>query len=92
MIYQIEMSRGPSIKIDEEDLAKIKANIGESLISVKQGIINPSFMISIIPTDEEDTKIDKKIEIVNGRPTMIVGKKTSTLSNKMNINNKQLKA
>jgi hypothetical protein len=92
MIYQIEMSRGPSIKIDEEDLAKIKANIGESLISVKQGIINPSFMISIIPTDDEDTKIEKKVEIVNGRPMMIVGKKTSALSNKMNINNKQIKA
>ena len=91
MIYQIEMSRGPSIKIDEEDLAKIKANIGESLISVKQGIINPSFMISIIPTDEEDTKIEKKVEIVNGRPTMTVGKKTSALSNKMDINHKQLR-
>lgn len=91
MIYTVEMSKGPSIKIDEEDLAKIKANIGESLISVKQGIINPSFMISIIPTDEEDTKIEKKVEIVNGRPTMITAKQVKTLVNKMNINHKQLR-
>ena len=48
------MSRGEAIKIDEEDLRKLTDNIGEKLVRLKQGIINPSFMISIVPTDEED--------------------------------------
>jgi len=54
MIYKIIMSRGEAIKIDEEDLRKLTDNIGEKLVRLKQGIINPSFMISIVPTDEED--------------------------------------
>ena len=91
MIYQIEMSRGPSIKIDEEDLVKIKENIGESLIAVKQGIINPSFMISIIPTDEKEVQIKSKIEIRDGKPVLLGEEKVRTLADKMNINSNLLK-
>lgn len=87
MIYNIEMSKGPSIKIDEEDLVHIQKNIAQALIRVKQGIINPSFMISIIPTEEKDTRDISKIEIINGRPTLISTTKSKTISDKMNINN-----
>ena len=92
MIYQVEMSRGPSIKIDESDLAKIKENITESLISVKQGIINPSFMISIIPTQEKEFVIRPKIELESGAAKIVGREKVRTLADKMSINNiKQLK-
>jgi hypothetical protein len=50
------MSKGENIKIDQEDLDKIEANIKAPLVRVKQAIINPSFMVSIIPTNEPDTK------------------------------------
>lgn len=90
MIYQIEMSKGPPIKIDEEDLAKIKANIGESLIAIKQGIINPSFMISITPTTEAEFTTQRKVEMIDGRPTMKISENVRALADKMNINNNQL--
>lgn len=85
------MSRGGVIKIDEEDLAHIQKNIGESLIRVKQGIINPSFMISIIPTAEEEFIEKSKVEMIGGRPTLTRMEKVRSLADKMNINNiKQL--
>lgn len=92
MIYEIQMSKGPSIKIDEEDLAKIKTNIGESLIQVKQGIINPSFMISINPTDEKEFIVKTKIAIENGSAKVVSREEVRALDDKMNIKNlKQLK-
>lgn len=81
------MSKGPSIKIDEEDLAKIKANIGESLIAVKQGIINPSFMISIIPTTEKEFVVRNKYEHGDGIVKIIGEEKVRALADTMNINN-----
>ena len=81
------MSKGPSIRIDEDDLVKIKANIGESLIAVKQGIINPSFMISIIPTNEPDTKIKQIIEHMADRVVVTGSKEVKVLADIMNINN-----
>ena len=87
MIYEIQMSKGPSIKIDEEDLVKIKANIGESLIQIKQGIINPSFMIAIIPTDEEETRVKKFIEIHEGRAVVTATETIKKLVDKMTIKN-----
>lgn len=91
MIYLIEMSKGPSIKIDEEDLAHIQKNISQALIRVKQGIINPSFMISIIPTDEKEMELKVKIELEDGRAVVTDRQEVRTLSDKMNINNiKQL--
>lgn len=87
MIYQIEMSKGPSIKIDEEDLAHIQENIAQALIRVKQGIINPSFMISIIPTDGKDTEMKNKIEMRDGRPVIVGREEVRTLADKMSIKN-----
>lgn len=90
MIYLVEMSKGPSIRIDSDDLAKIRENIGESLISVKQGIINPSFMVSIIPTDESEVEVKQKVEMIDGKPTLTIGEERKKLANKMNVNNLQI--
>ena len=85
------MSKGPSIKIDEEDLAHLQENIEQALIRVKQGIINPSFMISIIPTNEKDVEIRNKIEMREGRPVIVGSEEARVLADKMNIKNlKQL--
>jgi hypothetical protein len=81
------MSKGPSIKIDEEDLAHIQKNIAQALIRVKQGIINPSFMISIIPTSEEDVKIKNKIEMKDARAIVTGREEVRTLADKMSIKN-----
>lgn len=81
------MSKGPSIKIDEEDLAHIQKNIAQALIRVKQGIINPSFMISIIPTNEKDVEIKNKIEMKEGRAVIVGSEKVRTLVDKMSIKN-----
>lgn len=85
------MSKGPNIKIDEQDLAHLQANIEKSLIRVKQGIINPSFMVSIIPTNEKDVEIKNKIELKDGRPVIVGTEEVRILADKMNIRNlKQL--
>lgn len=83
------MSKGNDIKIDEEDLAKITENIAAKLIRIKQGIINPSFMISITPTDEKEAIIRPKIEIRNGTPTVVGREEIKTLADKMSVH-KQL--
>jgi len=91
MIYLVEMSRGANIKIDEADLAHIQKNIDQSLIRVKQGIINPSFMVSIIPTNEKDVEIKNKIEMKEGRAVIVGSEEVRVLADKMNIKNlKQL--
>lgn len=94
MIYLVNMSRGKDIKIDEEDLQKLRENIKAPLIQLKQGIINPSFMISIIPTDEPDEVKKPKIEYAerNGeRIAKIIGEESiKLLENKMTGTLKQL--
>jgi len=90
MIYKIVMSKGDEIKIDEDDLVKIKANIGESLIQIKQAIINPSFMIAIIPTDEQENRVKDLIEIRDGRAVLTGTETIKKLVDKMTIKNKKL--
>lgn len=85
MIYEINMSKGVNIRIDEEDLQKIKDNLSSSLIIVKQAIINPSFMISITPTEEQDIVIRPKVLVENGVAKIIGEDKVSVLANNMNI-------
>ncbi len=67
MIYDLLLSKGQSIKIDEEDLQKIRTNISSNLIQVKQGIFNPSFMVMIVPTKEPDVIIEKSAKEIEGR-------------------------
>lgn len=92
MIYMINMSKGKDIKIDEEDLQKLKDNIKAPLIQLKQGIINPSFMISIVPTEEKDV-IQKPIfqHDSENRVSRVVGyEEVKLLENKMQIKNNDL--
>lgn len=79
------MSRGNKIKIDEEDLQKLKDNIKAPLIQLKQAIINPSFMISIVPTDEKDVVQKPLFEHDReNRVSKIVGyEKVNLLADKM---------
>ena len=76
MIYEVQMSKGDKIKIDEEDLLHIQANISAHLIRVKQGIINPSFMVMIVPTNEPDTL---------KKPTMERGDNTMTITGEKEV-------
>ena len=86
MIYQINLSKGQVIKIDEEDLSVLKENITAKLIRLKQAIVNPAFIVSITPT-EEDEFIAKPKVVIEGDIAKIVGEeKIRTLADKMNIN------
>ena len=88
MIYIVNMSKGKDIRIDEEDLVKIEGNLSASLIRIKQGIINPSFMISITPTDEEDFRVKPKMKLVDGVARVIGMERINVLEDKMNITKK----
>ncbi len=72
MIYDLLLSKGSVIKIDEEDLQVIKDNIGSSLIKLKQGIFNPSFMVTIVPTHQPDV-ISKPIIDSTGDTAKVTG-------------------
>jgi hypothetical protein len=87
-IYLINMSKGKDIRIDDEDLVKIEGNLSASLIRIKQGIINPSFMISITPTEEEEFRIKPKIELVDGVARVVGTERVRILADKMNITKK----
>lgn len=78
------MSKGQNIKIDEEDLQKIKANLSASLITVKQAIINPSFLISITPLNEEDFEMKPKIVLEEGVARMVGQEKINKLEDVFN--------
>lgn len=77
------MSKGEKIKIDEEDLVKIKENISANLIRVKQGIINPSFMVMIIPTNESDVVTKPIIDSTGDNARVIGSEEIKVLSDKM---------
>lgn len=90
MIYEVIMSKGEKIKIDEEDLAKIRINLSASLIQVKQGIINPSFMVMIVPTNEADV-VSKPIIELDGMTAKYVGEEeVKVLADKMSADTKKL--
>lgn len=92
MIYEVIMSKGSAIRIDEEDLKHIKENISSTLIRVKEGIINPSFMVMIVPTKEEDVIIRKITEIGEDRIARITGEeRIPKLSDLMSDEVKKLK-
>lgn len=86
MIYLIQMSKGENIKIDEQDLKHLQENLSAPLIRIKQAIINPSFMISIIPTEENEFLTKPKIVEENGIAKIIGEEKINTLTDKMSMN------
>ena len=62
MIYKLQLSNKESIQIDQEEYNKVKENISANFIELKRGIINPSFVVSIIP-DYEATAQENKYKV-----------------------------
>ena len=71
MIYELIMSKGENIKIDSEDLQKLQDNNGSFMVKLKQAIVRPPFVVSILPTGEKETK--DTIEIIDGKPVKRIG-------------------
>lgn len=67
MIYRANVGQ-EKIIIDDEDLQKIEANSGASLIKVKNGIINPKMISSIVVAKKElqEYRDNYKYEIKEG--------------------------
>lgn len=84
------MSKGEKIKIDEEDLVKIKENLSANLIKVKQGIINPSFMVMIVPTNEADVISKPKFDLEGPSARVIGFEEVKVLADKMSADTKKL--
>lgn len=60
MRYQVLLSSNRVIEIDDEDFEKIKREVGSgNLIQVKRGILNPSFIVAIVP---KETETARKVE------------------------------
>jgi hypothetical protein len=92
MIYEIEMSTKKIIKADEEDLAKLKEKYGTAnLIFLKQGAVNPSHVVNITPTNQKETSLSSKIEIIKGKPTVIATQEVKVLADLMTLDIKRLK-
>lgn len=48
--YLVQVSRGEPVKIDDEELPKVIAALESGRVCIlKQGIINPSYVTSVIP-------------------------------------------
>lgn len=67
MNYIIQLSNKTEIEIDEADFDKLKKQSGTgNLIQLKRGIINPSFVVAIIPSSAKSLK--REIEgYIDGR-------------------------
>lgn len=58
--YKIILNTKQFIEIDEDDFEKIKKEMGSgNLIKVKQGIVNPSYIVAILPIEKDKEKIVK---------------------------------
>lgn len=69
MNYIIQLSNKTEIEIDEADFEKFTQNSASgSLIKLKRGIVNPSFVVSIIPSSARTTKreLEGYIDEVSG--------------------------
>jgi len=68
MIYKLYLSNGTSMPVNEQELQKFKDNTSASFIELTAGIINPSFVVSIM-LDTELTMLDnqKRIALLNAK-------------------------
>lgn len=58
--YIIQLSNKTDVEIDQDDFDKFATNSSSgNFIKLKRGLVNPSFVVSIIPIIKEDTKITK---------------------------------
>jgi len=66
------------IELDQEDFEKLSQNIQSgNLIKVKQAIINPSFVVAIVPFEKEAPK--KVTGYVKDGKFIVTEEKTATL-------------
>ena len=68
MIYKLYLSNGTSMPVNEQELQKFKDNPSANFIELTAGIINPSFLVSIM-VDTELTLLDnqKRIAQLNAK-------------------------
>lgn len=59
MIYTLHLSNGSKVPVNETELQKFKDNVSSNFIELTAGIINPSFVVSII-LDTELSMIENK--------------------------------
>lgn len=58
--YIIQLSNKTNIEIDQEDFDKFAKNSASgNFIKLKRGLVNPSFVVAIIPIVKEETKVTK---------------------------------
>lgn len=58
--YIVQLSNKTEVEIDEEDFENVKQGIGQGgLVKVKKAILNPSFIVAVLPITKEDTEIIK---------------------------------
>lgn len=58
--YIVQLSNRTEVEIDEEDFENVKQGIGQGgLVKVKKAILNPSFIVSVLPIIKEPTKVTK---------------------------------
>ncbi len=56
--YKIVMSTGAEVKIDQDEVAKVMGGIQRGgMIAVKQGLVNPSFIVSVLPDKDRVEKV-----------------------------------
>ncbi len=62
MIYKLQLSNSKeTLRLTEEEVAKFKSNIGANFIEFSEGIVNPSFVVSIIIDRESSREESKRI-------------------------------
>lgn len=68
MNYIIQLSNKTNIEIDQSDFEKIKReSVTGNFIQVKKGIVNPSFIIAIVPIEKDGVrKIEGHIDEEKG--------------------------
>ena len=61
--YLVNLSRGEPVRIDQEELTKVLAALQAGApVVVKQGIINPSYVVSVTP---DMRRIDEYVEMAH---------------------------
>lgn len=86
-LYNVILSNKTSVKIDEVDFQKLQSGIGSgNLIRFKQAIINPSFIVAILPIfEKEKTQIEGYEDKERGVFVVTVEKKEEILEDLFNL-------
>lgn len=71
MIYKVVMSNGPEVVVEnEESLMKIldEVNAGKKLVLTKYGVINSSFIVSIVRHKEKMQEVREQLGYGSKKP------------------------